>query len=251
MKTSSASLLVLCAAGIASAGLFGTPAEFPSFAAASKVGVVSFSLEKSIVVAGGERDEGPGILQKPEEYYRLHQSIVDSMWNVFRDTMPAIFAGPNILPLDSLIKDPAYAEAVRCQPKKLMGRIVLPCPDLEPKNGLVAASDVGSKTMMAWGAKNGFNYYVTVANRAEYFLSAGAGVNGLVAGAGKMRVVTTVLVVDPSKGIVWSRSYKNESFSSAAMVNSLFPESGWIFAVEAFRRNLAELAKDVAKVGKP
>lgn len=247
MKKSFTSMLVLCAAGLSTAGLLGKPQpQFPPLSAASKLAVVGFSLDKSIVITDGERDEGPGIIQKPEDYYRLHQAIVDSMWTIFRDTMPAIFAGLNVLPVDSLVNDPAYGEALRCQPKKLMGKIVVPCPDLEPKGGLVAVGNEIAKPVLAWGAKKGFDRYMVVENKVEYFLSAGAGVNDLVAGAGKMRTITTLSIVDPAKGIVWIKDYTNESNSSAPMVNKLFPESKWILSIEGFRLNLAAMAKDIA-----
>lgn len=244
MKKTLSVIAVLAFASVSEAAPLVLPAT-------GKIAVLGFALDNSIVMKGAERDGGPGILQKPEEYYRTHQAIVDSMWTIFKDTASAVFAGLDYLPLDSFKNDAAYNEASRCVPKKLMGKIVLPCRELEPKAGANAIPELDKPKMNDWAKKNGIARYFVLRSQAEYFLSAGAGVNDVVAGAGKMRVETYVFLVEPGKGVVWTSKYTNQSNSSAMIVNDLFPESNWIMATEAFRANLEDFSKVVAKAKTP
>lgn len=246
MKTSLASALVLCVAGISSAGL--APLSLPK---TGKIAVLGFSLNKSIVMEEAERDQGPGVLQKPEDYYRTHQALTDSLWSVFRDTAATIFAGLDVLPLDSFKNDASYNEASRCVPKKVMGREIFSCLELEPKAGPNAIFDAKNSKVNGWATKKGVARYFTISNKAEYFLYTGAGVGNTMAGVGKMRLATTILLLEPGKGIIWSGTYTNSSNAVAPMIKDIFPESSWITATEAFRQNLADFAKDAAAAKAP
>ena len=243
MNVPAVALILTAALGVAHAGL----PKVPPLASGGRFAVAGFGMDRSIVMAGAERDQGPGLVQDPVAYFKTHQGIVDSMWTIFRDTMPTLFAGVDMLPLDSMVSDASYQEASQCVPKKVFGKVVLACQDLEHPAGPNSIVDFQNPKLASWAQGKGLKAFFVVRNKVEYFLSAGAGVNGLVAGAGKMRVETTIYLVEPGKKAIWIGGYKNESESSTAMVGDLYPESKWSFALEAFRANLAKFAADVEK----
>lgn len=221
--------------------------KVPPLAAGGRFAIAGFAMDRSIVASGAERDQGPGLVQDPVAYFKTHQALVDSMWTLFRDTLPTVFAGVDLLPLDSMLADPSYQDATQCVPKKVFGKIVLACQDLEHPAGPNAVQDFKNPKLASWAKGKGLKSFFVVRNEVEYFLNAGAGVNNVMAGAGKMRVETTVYLVEPGNGAVWIGSYTNTSESSAVMVQDLFPESNWHFALEAFHANLAKFAADIAK----
>lgn len=243
MKLPAFALILVAAIGAAHAGL----PKVPPLAAGGRFAILGFAMDRSIVAEGKERDQGPGLVQDPVAYFKTHQAIADSMWTIFRDTMPAVFAGVDLLAMDSMLTDAAYQEATQCQPKKVFGKVVLACQDLEHPTGPNAVVDFKNPKITAWAQGKGLKAFFVVRNNVEYFLNIGAGSSTVMAGAGKMRVKTIVYLVEPGKPAIWIGDYTSASESSMAMVGDFFPESSWHFALEAFRANVAKFAADVAK----
>lgn len=223
------------------------PESIPSLAG-KKIAVLAFGLDKSIVKEGAERDAGPGLLQKATDYYAANQKAADSLYAHFLAAIPALFEGIQLVPVDSIVHAPGYQTATACVPKKFMGREIFGCPNLSPTNGLNAASLTQAKENFDPFAKNlGLDYYLIFVSSANYRLNAGGGVNGLTAGAGKMRMETTVYLLQPGKGSVWSTSLREDSEHSGAMVGDLFNTDNYVLIGEAFTKMAPKLRESLAK----
>lgn len=214
-----------------------------------KIAVLGFGLDKSIVMRDQERDQGPGIVQKAEDYYRAHQAATDTLYAHFLKKFPELFAGANVLPMDSVPTLPGYRIAAECKAKKVFGREIFGCNDLNPKGGMYSLSlGQAQEKVSPFAASIGLDYYLIFVNRASYRMSVGGGANGVVAGAGKMDLETTVYLL-PVKGkdVAWSRSYKDESVTSKPMLNDIFSEDNYILIGEAFDGMAPKIRKDLEK----
>lgn len=230
---------VLCAAKVPS---------IPSLAG-KKVAVLGFGLEKSIVREGDAADQGPGLVQKASSYYEAHQKATDTVYARFLAAFPSLFEGMDILPIDSTIKLAGFQTATACVPKKILGREIFGCPMLSPTGGLNAVGlTQAEKNVDAFAKSLGLDYYFLFVNKAGYFMSTGGGVNGLTAGAAKMRLETTVYLVQPGKGSVWSTSLREESETSKAMVGDLYSQDNFVLAGEAFTKFVPKLRERLAPV---
>lgn len=223
------------------------PQAIPSLVG-KRIATLSFGLDKSIVEEGKERDQGPGVLQKASVYYAAHQMATDSLYAHFVAAAPILFEGTQLLGLDSTLQAPGYRTATACVPKKIMGREIFGCPLLSPTNGLNGATFTQAKENFDPFAKGlGLDYYFMFVNDASYRMNAGGGVNGLTVGAGKMRLETTVYLMQPGKGSVWSTSFREDSEHSGAMVGSLFSSDNYVMVGEAFTKMVPRLREQIAK----
>ena len=223
------------------------PESIPSLVG-KKIAVLAFGLDKSIVKENAERDGGPGLLQKSTDYYAANQAATDSLYAHFLASVPVLFEGMQFVPVDSIVHAPGYQTATACVPKKFMGREIFGCPNLNPTNGLNAASLTQAKENFDPFAKNlGLDYFLVFVSSANYRLNAGAGVNGLSGGAGKMRMETTVYLMQPGKGSVWSTSLREDSEHSGAMVGDLFSTDNYVLVGEAFTKMVPKLREGLAK----
>jgi len=213
-----------------------------------KIAVLAFGLDKSIVKENDERDQGPGLLQKSTDYYAANQKAADSLYAHFLAAVPTLFEGIQLVPVDTIVHAPGYQTATACVPKKFMGREIFGCQNLSPTNGLNAASLTQAKENFDPFAKNlGLDYFLVFVSSANYRMNIGGGVNGLTAGAGKMSLETTVYLMQPGKGSVWSTSLRESSEHSGAMVGDLFSTDNYVLIGEAFTKMVPKLREGLAK----
>lgn len=225
----------------------------PSLAGKS-VAVLGFGLDKSIVEQGQPRDPGPGLLQKPEDYYKGQQATADSAYAHFVRAVPSLFDGLNLLPIDSVLAKPGYRAAAECKPKKIFGREIFGCNDLSPRKGLFALSPAQAQENLDPFAKSlGLDYYFLFVNVTDYRFKVGVGDSkgGSLSGAAHMHLETTVHLMQPGKGSVWSASYGADAPTSFPVVKDILNEDNFLSAaplVDSIAVPLrAELAKSIAK----
>lgn len=214
-----------------------------------KIAVLGFGLDKSIVNKGDERDSGPGLIQKAEDYYRPQQAATDTLYARFLAQFPTLFKGATVLPVDSVLTAPGYAAAAECKPKKIFGREIFGCNDLNPKKGLYSLSLSQAQENVTTFAKSlGLDYFLVFGNRANYRMSTGGGINGLTAGVGKMDLETSVYLVKAgTKDVAWMSSYREESATSRAMVGDIFSTDNYVLIGEAFDAMVPKIRKDLEK----
>lgn len=100
--------------------------KYVDISQSAPIAVVGFSLDKSITERGKSRDQGPGLLQKPEEYYKNHQLAVNQLWSEFKEQYRDIFLGVEVVDVDAIVGNESYKELTKHVPKKIMGKDMAP-----------------------------------------------------------------------------------------------------------------------------
>lgn len=208
--------------------------SLPSLAG-KRIAVFGFGLDRSIVREGTERDAGPGLLQKSDDYFKAQQAATDTLYAHFLASFGTLFKDLNVLPVDSVRNQPGYASNAECHPKKVFGREILGCNDLSPKGGLYAVSGAQNTDGLDALAKSmNLEYYVLFESSACYKMNGGAGINSLEAGVGKMKLETLMYLRKPGKGIVWMGRATELCKTMRPMVNSLYSSDNYVLVGEAF-----------------
>ncbi len=57
------------------------------------IAIVSYSLNKSIVLDGDPPSNGPRVMQSEEKYYAPYKACLNVLWKEFLDSSTAVFTG--------------------------------------------------------------------------------------------------------------------------------------------------------------
>ena len=216
MKKTVSFAAVIAAAGILS-GCGG--AKYIDISQSAPVAVVSFSLDKSIVEEGKQKDSGPGLLQKAENYYKNHQLAVDALWNDFKAEYRDMLLGSEVIDVESIASNEQYRELTKHTPKMMMGTDIAPGNSaLVAADGLNYISGYNKEVLEKTAAMLNARLLMCVDYTGSYAMSTGVSIGKFGAGAAKMKLKAAITLYEPGKGVVLTGSFSENSDESFPMV---------------------------------
>ncbi len=199
-----------------------------------------------------ENDDGPGLLQKEDAYYKDHQAALDSIWKAFESKLPAA-VGVDVVPVSVLSGSPEYLALTKHVPKKLLGKDIAPGANQLVAAGLNWVSPANNAKLLDSVAKlSGAGQLLLVENRGSYKMHGGVAIGGLGAGVAKMRIDAHLHLYRPGKGVVWSGSYRGESSETGAIVAGTMSTSAYPKLLpQAFEGAFGKFAEEAKKGAMP
>lgn len=197
------------------------------------IAVVSFSLNKSIVEEGKEADNGPGLLQKADNYYKNHQEAVNQLWSDFKSDYRDVLLGTDVIDVESIVSNEQYRELSKHIPKMVMGKdIASGGSALLAQGGLNHVSSGDTEKMDKIAALLNAKLLMCIDYSGSYAMSTGVSIGGFGAGAAKMKLSASVVLYEPGKGVVLRQSFKADS-------DDVFPLVGGILLSENYAKGLS------------
>jgi hypothetical protein len=205
-----------CAAAIA-CGITGCfpPPSYIDITQKGTIALVSFGMDKSISAVGGEKDTGPGLLQKmakgreksEQQYYRHHQASVDTMWGQYKERIRDAMLGVELVDFDTVMNSPAYQELTRHVPKIVMGSDIAPGADMltPEKMNYVGTNETATLDQLA--ELFGADLLLLVSNTIDYD-STSAIVSVKVS---RINVTANLALYEKGTGLVDQATFKGSS----------------------------------------
>ncbi len=213
--------LLSCAFAVFLSGC-GGGIEFIDISQKAPIAVVSFSLNKSIVEDGKERDRGPGLLQKAENYYKNHRIAIDSLWSDFKTGYREMFLGAEAIDIETIVSNEKYRELTKHVPKMMLGVDMAPGADvLTANSGLNFAPSSDNAIMDQIAALANAKLLMCIEYTGSYAMSSGISIAGIGAGAAKMKLSADIILYEPGKGIVLRKIFSESSDESFPMVGGI------------------------------
>lgn len=183
------------------------------------IAVIGFSLDKSIVEEGKERNSGPGLLQKAQNYYKHHQEAIDALWSDFKSQYRDLFLGADAIDVETVASDAEYKEMTKHVPKMMMGTDIAPGSSvLAPNDGLNFVNSSDNALLEKLAAKFNAKLLMGIDYSANYSMTTGVKIGPLSGGAAKLNLKASVFLFEAGKGVVMQRSFEESSDESYAMV---------------------------------
>jgi hypothetical protein len=228
------SFAAVIAAGILS-GCGG--AKYIDISQNAPVAVVSFSLDKSIVEQGKQKDNGPGLLQKAANYYKNHQIAVDALWNDFKASYRDMLLGSDVIDVESIASNEQYRELSKHTPKMMLGTDIAPGSSaLVATGGLNYVSSYDKNVLDKIAATLNAKLLMCIEYTGSYAMNTGLSIGNFGAGAAKMKLTAAINLYEPGKGVVLTNSFSEDS-------DELFPMVGGELLSENYAKGFSSAQK--------
>jgi hypothetical protein len=197
-------------------------ARYIDISRSAPVAVVGFSLDKSIVEAGKEPDNGPGLLQKDENFYKNHQLAINALWSDFKASYRDMLLGAEVVDVESVVSNAQYQELSKHTPQMMMGKdIAIGGNVLTVQGGLNYVSSYNKDVLEKIAAALNAKLLMCIDYTGSYAMSTGVSIGNFGAGSAKMKLTAQVNLYEPGKGVVLTRSFSEDSDESFAMVGGV------------------------------
>jgi len=186
------------------------------------IAVVGFSMNKSIVQKDKAPDQGPGLLQKSENYYQHHQEAVEALWSELKAQYRDLCLGAEVVDIEKVAADENYQKLTKHVPKVMLGKDIAPGNSvLVPSGGLNYISTMDKDKLEKVATMFGAKLLMTIDYSAYWAMNAGLEINGIGGGAGKMWLRAVVSMYEPGKGVVLVQSFEESSDEQFPVVQGI------------------------------
>lgn len=226
-------------------------ASLPKMTGQERVALVSFSLEKSIVQTGKQRDNGPGIFDNKSDYYVYHKEALAAAWDLFKPRAKAVFGAMKLVDLSSIEGNSGVLEVTKPVKISVFGMEKVLADDYVYPDGLNWVDLTDAKTAKLLAARVNADVLVSISLKAEYDLYTGMTIGGVGGGAANMTVTATVTAVKDGTilrtAMVVGASKETAGMVSLGGMGASIPKSDYPRLMKsAFEDLLPKLTKEFA-----
>lgn len=190
--------------------------RYPRVDNRTPVALVSYALDRSIVLEGEERDDGGGgLIDKhllKEDYYRFHRLAVQRCFEEFAGRIETIFDVP-FVPVDTIRNTPGYQRLSTPEKKMVLGTDITPGRRWLTPGGFNYVGEHREETLDSLAGLWGAGALMLVELRAGYRLRA----PHIDSTTAMMKLAATITLVAPGEGRIWSWTYWSHSKESARL----------------------------------
>lgn len=183
------------------------PPKYVNIEDHGKIALVSFSMNRSIVGTGQEKDRGPGLLQKSKKYYSGHEESLDVLWTKFRDEIGDVFLNVPFVDFDEVTSNEKYQELTKHKPKMIMGKDVAPGSDQMSPEEINYISVYDKKKLDSVAAIFGVELLLLIENQMGYDSSSAI----ISIKTSHLNLNTKIHLYKPGEGVIMSGSFEGKS----------------------------------------
>ena len=221
--------------------------RYPRLDNRTPVALVSYALDRSIVLEGEERDDGEGGLVDrhllKEDYYRFHRVAVQRCFEEFAKRIDTIFDVP-FVPLDTIRTTPAYRRLTAREKKMVLGTDITPGKRWLSPGGFNYVGEHERETLDSLAGLWNAGALMLVELRAGYQPRA----PHIDSSTAMMKLAATITLVAPGEGRIWSWTYWSHSRESARLAGrAMDPANFERLLVSAQEGVFPQLAQDVRR----
>jgi hypothetical protein len=217
--------IALWSAIVAFAVLFGgcfPPPSYVDITQKGKIALVSFAMDKSVTGVGGEKDTGPGLLQKigkgsqaaEEKYFEHQQGSVDAMWSLYKEGIRDVILGASLVDIETVSGNAEYQELTKHVPKMVMGTDVAPGANMLAAEGMGYVSESDTEKLDKLAGLLGADCLLLVHTKMNYDSSNAV----LSIKTSHINLATDFILYQRGSGVVDRESFKASSDERISLV---------------------------------